>query len=62
MVFQKCVIMPGPLMSASTSVPPGSIGRASALPLRQSLSQDESRMASKSLSFSRPASGLPGES
>ena len=44
------------------SVPPGSMGRASPLPLRQSGSHDEARMASKSFSFSSPASGLPGES
>src|ERR1039458_1843567 len=62
MVFQKCTIMPGPFRSASTSVPPGSIGRQSSFPLRQSGADDEARIASKSLSFSSPESGLPGES
>ena len=38
------------------------MGRESALPLRQFGSDEEARMASKSLSFSSPESGLPGES
>src|ERR1017187_221021 len=37
-------------------------GVAGSFPLRQSGAEDEARMASKSLSFSSPESGLPGES
>src|SRR5689334_21792302 len=51
---------PGPLSSASTSVPPGSMGRQWSLPLRQSDAEEEARMVSKSLSCSRPERGLPG--
>ncbi len=48
--------------SVVASVPPGGMGRTSLLPFFQLGLDDEARMVSNGLSFSSPASGLPGMS